>query len=495
MVHCANNTVYRLHTADRSGIVPLPANLDRLTPEDHPARLLWAAVESLDLDRLHREIKSVSDHPGVPATDPKVLLALWIFALSNGVIAGRELARLCTEHLASMGLCGGISTNYHTLNDFRVDNDTAITELFVQIVGRLINAGLVDLATVAHAGMRIRASAGTSSFIGKHRSTRRWSRRTPTCTSWRRAPPTTTRRNRPDAPRPTSGRRKTGSFVSNGRAKPSRISNPPHPRPPRTTPPAAAAAPAKKKRKNKEPRASTTDPDAHVMHFSDGGFRPAYNQQVVVETSHALIVSVETSTNGSDQNQTIPALENVLRIADTCPADRPKTWLTDGGFAKTEAVEALTAKGITLIGPVPDGPSAPMNAPNETAREWRERMATPELKERYKTRGATIELCNARDRCLFGLYQIPVRGLAKVRTVPDPGGHRVQRHFRADSQPFPSCGATPVSVKTGPVCLCQRERARTWAKSHQRKPQPHQRRPDVRLRTVYGSFIPSLSAL
>jgi hypothetical protein len=154
---------------------------------------------------------------------------------------------------------------------------------------------------------------------------------------------------------------------------------------------AAAPAPKKaktKKRKNKtkEPRASTTrprgHPDARVMHFPEGGFRPASNEPVVVETAHALIVSVEASTNGSDQNPTIPALDNVGRVADACPAPLPQTGRTDGGFVKTEAVETLAAQGSALIGPVPEGPSAPMNPNTATARRWRERMATPERKDR-----------------------------------------------------------------------------------------------------------------
>jgi len=174
----------------------------------------------------------------------------------------------------------------------------------------------------------------------------------------------------------------------------------------------------KKKRKgrDKEPRASTTDPDARVMRFADSGFRPAYNEQVVVETSHALIVSVDVSTNGSDQGQTIPAFERVTEIATSCAVDRPTIWLTDGGFVKTEAVQTLAAKGTTLVGPLPEGPSAPMNSKNAIAKEWCDRMATPAMKERYKKRAATIELRNARARKDFGLSRLPVRGLKKVRS-------------------------------------------------------------------------------
>jgi len=159
-----SSSAYRVRTADRAGIVSIPAHLDALIAPDHPARLVWTAIETLDLTKLYAPIKSVAGHPGHPAADPQVLLALWVFALSNGVIFARELDRLCTEHLAYIWLCGGMAVNYHTLSDFRTHNQEAIDALFVQIIGRLVHAGLVDLATVAQDGLRLRASAGTSSF-------------------------------------------------------------------------------------------------------------------------------------------------------------------------------------------------------------------------------------------------------------------------------------------------------------------------------------------
>jgi transposase len=414
-----DETTYRINTVDRDAVIALPTRIDALIPDDHPARLVWAAVESLDLSALHVNLTCVAHHAGRPATDPKILLAVWLFGLSNGVIEGRELARLCVEHVAYLWVCGDVATNYQTLNDFRVDNAKAIDRLFVQILGRLIHAGLADLSTVAHDGMRLRAAAGIGSF---HRAA--------TIDAALAKAQSHLREVTTQPPADASSRR----AAANKRAAEERVvrlerarqavadlANPP-PLPASADDKGASSnppRPLKKKKKrqgrDKEPRASTADPDARVMRCAEGGFRPAYNEQVVVETSRALIVSVEVTTNGSDQGQTIPAFERVSEIAEECAVPLPTRWLTDGGFVKTEAVQTLATKGTTLVGPLPDGPSAPMNTKNAIAQDWCDRMATSEMKELYKRRAATIELRNARVRKDFGLSRLPVRGLQKVR--------------------------------------------------------------------------------
>jgi len=82
-------------TADRSQIELRPWDLDSLIPRTHRARALWAFVERLDLDGLYDPIKARGDAAGRPATDPKILLAPWLFAISQGVGSAREIERLC----------------------------------------------------------------------------------------------------------------------------------------------------------------------------------------------------------------------------------------------------------------------------------------------------------------------------------------------------------------------------------------------------------------
>src|SRR2546422_11630053 len=84
----------RLRRADRSQPVPAVV-VDDLIPQGHSARMIWAVVEQLPLSAFYQELKARGSTPGRAAADPKVLVALWLYATWQGVGSGRELARLC----------------------------------------------------------------------------------------------------------------------------------------------------------------------------------------------------------------------------------------------------------------------------------------------------------------------------------------------------------------------------------------------------------------
>ena len=64
-------------------------SLDQLVPEDHKVRLVWKYVEKLDLNQFFIEIDSMEGNRGRPAIDPRVLLALWLYATIEGICHGR----------------------------------------------------------------------------------------------------------------------------------------------------------------------------------------------------------------------------------------------------------------------------------------------------------------------------------------------------------------------------------------------------------------------
>jgi hypothetical protein len=84
----------RLRQANRHGIVPVPARLEDLIPQDHLARLIWEVVERLDLSAFYAHIKVFEGEPGAPAIDPKVLITLWLYAITQGVSSAREIDNL-----------------------------------------------------------------------------------------------------------------------------------------------------------------------------------------------------------------------------------------------------------------------------------------------------------------------------------------------------------------------------------------------------------------
>ena len=133
-------------------------DLESTLPQDHRARTI---LEKLDLSSCYRHIKAVAEGPGRPASDPQVLLGLWLLATADGIGSARQLARLCGEHDAYRWLCGGVPVNYHMLSDFRVGHEQELDDLLVQVTASLMRAGAVRLERVSQDGMRVRASAGS----------------------------------------------------------------------------------------------------------------------------------------------------------------------------------------------------------------------------------------------------------------------------------------------------------------------------------------------
>ena len=154
----------RLRRVSRDRVTAIPARLADLLPADHLARLIWDAVARLDLTAFYAPIVVVIGGPGQAATDPQILVALWLYALSQGVTSARRLNDLCVEHLAYIWLCGGVTMNYHTLSDFRVQHLPALDDLLTQVLACLDQADLIAYEHTAQDGMRVRANAGAASF-------------------------------------------------------------------------------------------------------------------------------------------------------------------------------------------------------------------------------------------------------------------------------------------------------------------------------------------
>lgn len=391
----------RLMRPDRQQMRLLPTDLESLLPEDHPARAIWAVVEKLDLSKFEAGIIAREGHSGRPGIDPRILVALWIFATSEGIGSAREVERLEEMHHAYQWICGGVHVNHHTLSDFRVDHREALNDLFAQILGVLTHQGLVVLQRVAQDGMKIRASAGAASF--------RREKSLKECLH-----------EAQEQVRETAREAESGEDVSARRkAAQERAARERQERVARALEELPKAREAKEKKDQEKARVSTTDPEARVMKMADGGFRPAYNAQFATDTKSRVIVGVEVTNSGTDMAQMPPMLQNIKKQQGRLPSQ----YLVDGGFAKREAIEQAAQQGVTVFAPVqtPKDPTVDPHQPkpkdSPAVADWRVRMGTPEAKEIYKDRAATAETTNADLRCHRALDALPVRGLPKVQCV------------------------------------------------------------------------------
>ena len=96
----------RLRVPQRDQVPMNWATLEQMLEPDHPVRIVWEAVSKLDLTAWLSEIKAVEGHVGRDATDPRLLVALWVYATLKGLGSAHQLAVLSRECLPSMWLCG-----------------------------------------------------------------------------------------------------------------------------------------------------------------------------------------------------------------------------------------------------------------------------------------------------------------------------------------------------------------------------------------------------
>ncbi|WP_040892355.1 transposase, partial [Zavarzinella formosa] len=90
----------RLRHANRHQAEMRIESLDQMLPPEHSVRSVWEFVGGLDLSELSGRIKALPGRAGAPAFDPRLLLALWLYATIEGVGSCRELAELIQNHLA-----------------------------------------------------------------------------------------------------------------------------------------------------------------------------------------------------------------------------------------------------------------------------------------------------------------------------------------------------------------------------------------------------------
>lgn len=403
----------RVVRAERSQIEWAPRKLDALIAEDHPARAVWAFLERLDLSDFYVSIKAVADRPGRPASDPQVLLALWVFATVQGIGKARELARLCEEHDAYRWIRGGVPVDYHLLSDFRIAHQAALDALLTQVVAAMMAGGLVDLEEVAQDGVRIRASAGASSFRGREALER--------CLAATEARVKQLAEQR-DHPDPQVTAREQAARQRAAREREERVKAAIE-----LLPELEKIKERQRKKRGKagervtEARASTTDPDAPIMRMADGGYRPAYNGQLATDCASQVIVGVGVVTSGADQGEALPVEEQVARRT----GQHPKRYLMDGGFVDRDDITTMEEHGVEVYAPLPPArgsksgkqPTDPHRGDSPEVLAWRERMATEEAHATYKDRAATAECVNAHLRARYDLHQFRVRGAAKVLTV------------------------------------------------------------------------------
>lgn len=381
--------------------------VDELVPADHQVRAVWTFVMAQDLSSLFDKIAAVEGEVGRNAIDPRILMALWLFATIDAVGSAREIARLTIRDNAYRWICGGVSVNHDRLSRFRASSTELLDDILTNSVAVLMQQKLVSLNRVAQDGTRVRASAGKSSFRGAE----------------------TLDELHAEAVQHVANL-KTGVDESHSEASARQKAAREHVAADReeriakavaALPKLAAAREKRKKGDGATTRVSTTDVEARTMKMANGGFNPAYNVQFATDTESGIIVGVDVNSEGSDAGLMQPMVKQIQdRHGKT-----PEEFLVDGGYVTVKDTIAVTQMGVVVYMPVKEvekklakgiDPFAPISADAPEVAGWRQRMGLAESKKIYKERASTAEWVNAQARNR-GLQQFRVRGQKKVKDV------------------------------------------------------------------------------
>ena len=386
-----------------------PLSLDQLLPADHRVRLVWEYVCSLDLTPLYAKIKAIEGQPGRDAADPRILVALWMMATIETISSARFLGRLCERDAVYQWIRGGVGVNYHMLSDFRTDHGEFLDELLTNTVATLLHQGLVTLDIVAQDGMRVRANAGSSSFRGEKTLKKCLAEASEQVRKLSKESEDETEQAAGNTRREAAQKRAATERQERVQKALEELDD------------LKLQKEKRKKGTGETARCSTTDPEARKMKMGDGGFRPAFNVQLMTDGDSRIIVGVDVTNAGSDGGQMSPMQEQVReRYGQT-----PRKCLVDGGFVTHEEITIAEQCGSEVYAPIHGKERMEKNGVDPHARQkydtdesfaFRKRMATEEAKELYKKRPSIAEFPNAEFRNR-GLNQFRVRGLVKVKAV------------------------------------------------------------------------------
>jgi transposase len=415
-----NQGAVRLRKPERSQFSMLPRCVDDEVGSHHPVRTVMRVVEQLDVSGFCEPIRARQGVAGRDATDPRLLVGLWLYGCVRGIGSARELARRCEESAPFRWLCGGVTVNHRLLSDFRTDHADALDDLFTQVVASLVDKKLVRVSRISQDGVRVRVSAGSNSFRREERLQQLLEQAQQQVLELRK---------QLDSPAQAAAltARQRAARQRAVESRQHRLEEAIAQLPELKQKQAEAAQRAGEGKcgeriRARQPRVSTTDGCTRVMKMANGGFNPAVNVQLATDTESRAILAVEVSNQGSDS---AGLSEPMRQQVEQRTGGKVEQHLVDGGYMRTEDIEQAHEQGVELFVPPKPARNAqnrgrelePKPGDSDAVLAWKQRMASAEGQKIYKDRAATSETVNADLRMYRGLVPLTVRGLEKITCV------------------------------------------------------------------------------
>lgn len=148
---------YNFAPVDREQLLLMPPSVAEWLPEDHLAWFVLDVVAELDMSSFLAAYRL--DGRGGAAYDPRMMLALLVYAYCVGERSSRKIERRLVEDVAFRVVAANQQPDHATIARFRVNHQSAIAGLFGQVLAVCARAGLLRPGLVAIDGTKLNANA------------------------------------------------------------------------------------------------------------------------------------------------------------------------------------------------------------------------------------------------------------------------------------------------------------------------------------------------
>jgi transposase len=142
---------------DREQELLSPPSLREWLPQDHLVWFVLEAVEAIDLAAFLAGYRQ--DGWGRAAHDPAMMVALLLYVYAIGERSSRRIERRCHEDVAVRVITANQAPDHTTIARFRQRHETALGELFGEVLALCAEAGVVKVGVIAIDGTKVHANA------------------------------------------------------------------------------------------------------------------------------------------------------------------------------------------------------------------------------------------------------------------------------------------------------------------------------------------------
>lgn len=148
---------YNFTAVDREQLLLMPPSVADWLPEDHLAWFVIDVVAELDLSAFLAGYRA--DGRGGAAYDPRMMLALLVYAYCVGERSSRRIEHRLVEDVAFRVVAANQQPDHATIARFRATHEAGIAGLFGQVLAVCARAGLLRPGLVAIDGTKLNANA------------------------------------------------------------------------------------------------------------------------------------------------------------------------------------------------------------------------------------------------------------------------------------------------------------------------------------------------